>query len=508
MQLFNSPMNIYLIGILVPLLSFFLQIWPRFKNKYFGVDPWHHLLVTEYIRKHKKLPVSLAEHYVVPGTYSYPPVLFLFLSLLPKKITDEYNYIFSPIFDALHNYMIFLAAFLLSGNLMAALSAQIIAALTPVTVLEASILNARVLSYLFLSASFFCLLLFSVNGNFLWLAIAASVLALLFFTHKFGIQAYAFLVIIFSLVERNILYIGFFVGVYILVIIFGGKRYRLIFKEHKDAIFYWYKHRNERFYHQFKKTDKDVKKRQFVDRMFLISQKLPFFSIFAETPWMIAFFGIMIVSFFNLYPLVSTISPIMFNKLALWVISLTLIGLLVLSIKRLRCIGEGYRYIEYVIFPMSIMIGSYIPFLYSKFTNIFIPIATATLAVLLLGILFLQKKVILQDRNRTITKEKWEVIKYLNKNVGKKLRLGIFPLQEGDAFLYFTNGKVLTADSLELLEILSDMYPVVTKKMDDFVKKYGLNYIFFDTKYVTLKELGIKKYKIVLDLNGFMLLKV
>ncbi len=501
-------MNLYLIGILIPVLSFFLQVWPRFKNRYFGVDPWHHLMVADYIRKHRRLPVSFTDKYVIPGPYGYPPFLFFILAIFPKKFTDRYQFIFSPIFDALHSYLIFFAAYLLSGNLVVAISAQIIAALTPVIVLEASILNARVLSYLFFSLSFFSLLLFSVNGDLLWLAIAGIVLFILFFTHKFGIQVYVFSAVAFSLVERNPLYVGFFLLMFGLTVVLGGKRYRLIFNEHIDALKYWIKNGDNRFVHQFRNTQKDSKERQFVDRLFLLSQRLPFASIFGESPMLFVFLVLLIVKNFNLLTIQSAIPDLFLNKLILWIITLSVVGLLILSIKKLRFVGEGYRYIEFVIFPLSIFLGSYVPFLLNNYGTIFIQIVSITIAVFLLGIIFLQRKVILHDRNRSITEEKWEIINYLNKNVGDKLRLGIFPLQEGDAFLYFAKGKVLTADSLVLLAKLADIYPVVTKKVEDIIKKYGLNYIFFDKKYVNFQELGLKKYKVIKDINDFVLVKV
>lgn len=501
-------MNLYLIGILIPILSFFLQVWARFKNRYFGVDPWHHLMVADYIRKHRRLPVSFTDKYVIPGPYGYPPFLFFILALFPKKFTDNYNFIFSPIFDALHNYAIFFVAFLLSNNLMVAILAQIIAALTPVTVLEASILNARVLSYLFVSLSFFLLLLFSVNGNLLWLAIAGIVLFILFFTHKFGTQAYVFLAIVFSVAERNILYIGFFLLIFSLAVILGGKRYRLIFNEQMDALKYWYKNRDNRFTHQFRGEQKDFKERQFVDRMFVLSSKLPIASIIGESPWVFFFLSLLIIKYFNAVPAESIIPELFLSKLILWAITMLVVGFLVLSIKRLLFIGEGYRYIEFAVFPISIVMASYVPFFLNNYRTISVLIFSITCLVVLTVIIFLQRKVILNDRNRSITKEKWEIIDYLNKNVGDKLRLGIFPLQEGDAFLYFAKGKVLTADSLVLLDKLSDMYPVVTKKVEDIVKKYGLNYIFFDKKYVNFQELGLRKYKVIKDINDFVLVKV
>lgn len=500
-------MSVYLIGLIIPILSFFLVIWPRFIKVYFGVDPWHHLMVAEYIRRYKRLPVSFT-NYIIPGPYGYPPFLFFILALFPKKFTDRYNSIFSPIFDSLHNYAIFVATIFLTHNLMIAVIAQIIAALTPVTVLEASILNARVLSYLFVEVSFFSLLLFSVNENILWLIFAGITLFTLFFTHKFGTQSFAFLAIVFSIVEKNSLYIVFFFMVWGLAFLFGGKRYKLIFNEQMDALKYWYKHRDNRFVHQFRGEMKEFKKRQFVDRMFVLSSKLPIASIVGEDPFTLLFMILLIVKYFNLFSLESVIPNHSLDQLILWATTMLVVGLLVLSIKRLRFIGEGYRYIEFAVFPMSIVLASYAPYVLKYYGMIFAPLFFLVCIIILVIIIFLQKKVILKDRNRSITKEKWEIINYINKNIGSKLRLGVFPLQEGDAFIYFTNGKVLTADSLLVLGKLNDIFPLVKGKIDGIIKKYKLNHIFFDKQYVTFKELGIKKYKILKEIDDFVLIKV
>ncbi len=501
-------MGIYFVGVLISLLSFIYQIWPRLKRKYFGVDPWRHLLVAEYIRKHKCLPESLTEKYITSAPFGYPPVMSLYLALFPKKFADKYNFIFAPIFDAIHNYLIFITTFLLTNNLLAATFAQVIAVLTPVIVLESSVLSPRILSYLLFSASFFSLLLFSINGEYLWLILAGILLFILFYEHRFGIQAYFFSMVAFSIVEHSPRYVIFFLIIFGLVILLGGKKYRLIFTEHMGSLVYWYKNGNLRFGHQFRHTKEDPKSVEFVRKLFLFSSKLPFVSIVGESPWLLIFLAILCIKSFNLISVSSVLPSTILDKLILWVIALSVVSLLVLSIKKLRFIGEGYRYIEYVIFPLAIILGSYVPFLFSRYKDLLISLSVFTFICLFFGIIFLQKKLILNDRNRTITKEKWEIINYLNSNVGDSLRLAVFPQQEGDAILYFAKGKVLTADSLINLAQIDDFYPAIKKPMVDIIKKYKLNHIFFDKRYVSFEELDLRKYKVIKDINDFVLVKV
>ncbi len=51
---------IHLLSLVVPLLSFTLQSYPRFFNRYFGVDVWTRLLEIEHVRKaHHKIPSKI-----------------------------------------------------------------------------------------------------------------------------------------------------------------------------------------------------------------------------------------------------------------------------------------------------------------------------------------------------------------------------------------------------------------------------------------------------------------
>ena len=183
------------------------------------------------------------------------------------------------------------------------------------------------------------------------------------------------------------------------------------------------------------------------------------------------------------------------------------VALLTLLIKQLRFLGEGNRYLEYSIVPISIILGSYTPSFIYSYGKLFIIFAAFFLLTLTISIIYIQIKVVLKDRMRTITPELWNCIYYLN-NFGEKARVGIFPLQLGDALSYFMKGKVLTTYNNAGLSNLSDIYPVVKIPIDDLIKKFKINFILFDENHVTLKELNISKYTIIEHENNYMLLKV
>ena len=84
----------------------------------------------------------------------------------------------------------------------------------------------------------------------------------------------------------------------------------------------------------------------------------------------------------------------------------------------------------------------------------------------------------------------------------------MFPQQMGDALLYFTRCKILTSDTLIGLNKLADFYPVLKKPMSEIIKKYKITHVYFDRNYVELEELKLKKYKILVDSDNYVLLKV
>ena len=500
----------YWIGFIIPLLSFILQIWPRLKNRYFGVDTWRHLLLADYIRKNHSFPAELKDHYIHPsGNPGYPPLIYLFASVFPKRFAEKYQFIFSPFFDVLHNLFIFYVGMILFNDIRIAVAAQLIAALTPVVVIEASNFSTRVLSYVIFSFSFFPLLMFVTTGMTVYLLIAFIFLVLLFFTHKFAVQAYFFFSLGFSLIERNPVYILIFLVSFLTAYFVFGSVYRPILHEHLSILKFWINHINLRFVHQFRGVQKSEQIKDFVHRLFLMSYKNPAVYIAGNNPWLVFSLVLYTTEYFGIpgFDIIRTINPIV-SKLEIWILISLACAIVTLSIPRLRFLGEGNRYVEYSVLPLSLFLGSYFVSGRDLLPEWIFILLVLFLVVTMGTIIFIQKKVILHDRMRTITPELWNIIHYLNSHEGKQVRLAIFPLQFGDAMTYFLKGKVLTTYNNEGLENLKDIYPVLKISVQKLIQKYNLNYILFDSEYVTITELKLKKYKTVRKKNGYYLIRV
>lgn len=497
----------YWYGLIIPILSFFLQVWPRLINRYFGVDSWRHLMIADYVRVNKHLPETMESKYILPAPFGYPPFIIMFLAFFPKKIAEKFQFVFSPLFDSFSNFLIFVSALVLTSDFKVAIIAQIIASLTPIIVIESSILNPRSLSYLLFYLSFFSLLMYSSNGSLIHLLGAAIIFVILLYTHKLAVQAYLLLVIAFSVAEKNPFYIVFFFTMSLLTIVFGGKSYKRILEDHLVTL------ENFREYydfhlHQFKRQAKQDDKSDFIAKLYTISFKNPLGYILANNPWIAVLLILYILTAAELLNFSGKIPSLMFNKLNVWIFTLLILGFLILSIKKLKFLGEGNRYIEYLTLPISIVLGSYGSNLFNLWGLKFLIFFTAIILSLALGIIYLQFKAIVQDKQRTITADLWKVINFLRTIEKKKLRLFFSPTSLGDPVMYFVKGKALLTDCGKGVRRLREILPTLSISMNEVIKKYQINYILIDQIYVTLEELELKEYKSIKEFGSYLLIEV
>ncbi len=501
-------MEVYLIGFIVASLSFLLQIWPRLIKRYFGVDTWKWLELADYVRTHKRLPKKSSRRYIVNSDFGYPPVIIFFLSILPKSFLEKYQFIYSPVFDFFHNYFIYFMAVAFTGNVLTGIFAQTIAALVPLLVIEASNLNTRILSILVYTISFASLIMFTVGGSFYWLTTASLFLFILFFTHRFAVQAYAIGVLGLAISEKNIFYPLFFVSIFALVIFLGGKLYREIFREHLGSIRYWMDKINFRFAHQIRGFTNDEKQnKDFITRAYNLSVRIPLLYLIASNPWIGVLAILYVSSLVHLLPAPVIYIPLL-GKFTVWAMSLIIWAFLVLSVKQLRVVGEGHRYVEYAIFPVALIGGLYAAWFWENYHWSFLLGFIILATIILVVIIQLQIKAVVKDRSRTISTTLWRVIAYLNHYGEKHVRLATFPMHLSFAMLYFTKSTVLNSDTYIGQAKMTDVFPVISKPIGKVLEKYGINHVLIDREYVTLSELGLAKYKILIDKDNYVLLKI
>jgi hypothetical protein len=190
---------IILLGLIVPLIAILFESYPRLVNRKFGVDIWTHLLYLKEYKRQKGIPKKIEGGFLVPGEYDYPPAFITLLSRIPIPIVEKYEFLFSPIFDSLHLFLIFGLVLGLTQNIYLALLTQLLYVVTPIVVLENSSATPRSLGYTLFTITFMLLYFFGVSQNYYLLVGAILVGSLIFLSHRFTSQGFLFYSIIFSI---------------------------------------------------------------------------------------------------------------------------------------------------------------------------------------------------------------------------------------------------------------------------------------------------------------------
>src|SRR6185503_7419619 len=116
----NNFMDLPLLIILalpIALVGFVFEAYPRFINRYCGVDIWTHLLYLQEYKKQKGIPKKIENGFLVRGVYDYPPAFIFILSKFPLKYVEKYEYLFSAFFDTIFVIVVFIFSYIFTQNI-------------------------------------------------------------------------------------------------------------------------------------------------------------------------------------------------------------------------------------------------------------------------------------------------------------------------------------------------------------------------------------------------------
>lgn len=499
-------MNI-LIPLLFPLLGFVLQTYTRVFNKKFGVDVWTRLLETDHVRKAgHKIPGKISGQFIINGYFDYPPIFPFLLSFFNKKTLEKYQGLIAPFFDSLNNLLVFWVAFYFTKDLAISILAQAIYTFSPLMSLENSSLTPRSLGYLNFNLAFLSSILFVDTGNSLFLISSLIFTTLIFLSHRFAMQSLFFVSFFLLLYNGNWFYIAIFFFGFCLASLITKGYYLRVLKGHLYNIYFWIPNRDFRFAHQIRGIEKWIGKKDFIEFVYLMLSKLAPLSMIGTNLWVLAPLSIL---FYKLIPLpfIQLNVPDFIYFFTLWVVFFYFLGIPILMTAFLRCIGEGYRYLEMAALPASV-VASWLFFslLKSQYNLITILFFAAIFCVNFGLILYVHIKII-KDRNRSVTSDMEGAFKFLNKQKNI-FRILCIPHQNTTNVLYHTKHKVfVNADNKGLMEVES-VYPVIRWPLTDTVKKYNLNLVFLKESFAKIKELKIKNYKEVFRSGDIVLLRI
>lgn len=495
-------MNQYLLALLFPIISYFLQVFPRFFNKYFGVDVWTLLIEAKLVRKNKhRIPKGkISEGFIFEGYFDYPPIFLIMLSFFSPKMLFKLQGFIAPFFDALQNIVVFFIAYSLTQDLRIALLAQAIYTFTPVSALENSALTPRSFGYMLFTLAFYFLVLYrnADPTSQVYLLVGFIFTTIVLLSHKFATQSLFFISIIFCAIERTPFYLLNFVIAAITATIISKGYYLKVLKSHLNIMHFWFRNYRGRYMHQVYGDKARKMKPDFVSYLFKILYRVAPISLLGLNAWILSAF---------IFTILNGAENVMLYKMALWSIAFYVLAVLVLTVKRLTPIGEGYRYLEMTIVPTSIL-SSYIFFqLYdSSFRQFAIFALIFLLLFNLLSIVVIQIKGIVKDKNRSLTDNMSKLFSKINKLPGTP-RIMCIPHQITTMVVYKTKAKVLVNLDAASFTQMEDFFPIFKKSVASVVKKYDISHIILREDFAKLSDLRFKKYKVIYQSGDVILVK-
>lgn len=490
-------MFIYILGLFFPLIAVLFESYPRFINRKVGVDIWTHLLYLKEYHKQKGIPKKIENGFLVSGRYDYPPVFIFILSKFPFHLVENYEFLFSPFFDAIHLIIIYFFVFMITGNIFIALTTQILYILTPIIVIENSSATPRSLGYTLLTIVL--LLLFAyIQFSIIWCLIFACILgSFIFLSHRFTTQGFLFFAIFFTLYDNNITYLVAFLISGIIAIIISRGFYLTVLQGHMGNLKFWYNNIQYRFAHQVKGNFKEYKTKDFIFVIYNQCLKFPPFVLSITNPWTLPVFFIVL----NKYP-----QNFLYQHLLWWSLFAYLLSLFTIWIPQLRFLGEGQRYLELSVFPTVFLSANLLFDSITTKDSFMIMFIYGILAFgAFIAIIIIQSKAIIKEKLRTITPDMLKIFNYL-KSLEKKPNLLCIPHQITTNTIYHTDCPVFVNADYTNIEKISEVYPYFRLPIAEIMKKYKLDMIFLNEDYAKIEDLKLKNYKLIKRVNEFCLI--
>lgn len=455
----------------VALGHFVLITWPRLVNPFFGVDCWRHMLAADYIRKHGRIPEKSIDNYLFNGSFDYPPLVPIFLSLFPKGVRLFLQAVTSPMIETCHGVLVFSLVLYWTGSTTAAALSQVIFALVPITVLENSQLTARTPGSLLLTVSLVGVTAFAGNGNWLWLGIALTAAVLVHFTHKMASQT----LLLFSILAMPLLpwlHAIVLIGPLSLLISFAiaPRLVRRILVGNMALLrYYW------RVFMAPSAMAASVESPSLVGRLVKLAKSNPLITAAGANPW-IMFAGLLAVVS---WPAARAL-PVM---ILFWLGAVYTLIVSTTWVRPLRFLGDGPRYSYYLSFPVAIAAGHLIACIpcglgFSSRGLAAISVAGIGVAA---GIIFLQFKAVVSDRERSLRGDVKAIVEILKGS--DTARVLVLPLCTAEIVAFFADCRVLSTDSALVHAEDPDFRnfnPRLAKPVSFFLERYDITHVMVE----------------------------
>jgi hypothetical protein len=485
--------NFLILQIAIIAFAIFVRCWIGFKYK-IGQDTWAHLLVADIIRKKRSLPDKM-DNFIYTGSFRYPPVFPILLSLFPEKAVERLAWIGSPIIEAAHMVLVYFICIFITQSPEIGILAMFLYAIHPEMIIETSNLNARPLGSLVFTLSIVSLIFFIITGNPLLFLSCIVFGVLLLYTHKLATQALLFSLLGFALIERNPVYV--FAAILIFGIAYMTPHYRKrVLVENIEVLQFWKNHIESVFDRGITSEVNQEEKSSLIK--FLRSKTVLFLRFVGSSMWLI--FIISLIFIFNSPP--TSLEFLFFE----WACIILIFSLIIGYIRCVKFLGEGLRYLEYAVVPSIILAAIY----FNKFHDnllvilLFIGIIGIMLFEIFIGLKIIVTKYIRLSPGPAIEK----ICSYLKSVPGENIMC--LPIDTCFMFAYFTRKKVMFAFSADAFEAFSELLfgSPREKQLWKLIEKHSIDYIFVDSTFYLPDELDLGAVETIMVEDGYYLLRV
>lgn len=293
----------------------------RFREKYPAyVDTWWFLSEARKLRRGNFKLASKYREDRIESDNHYPPLFLYLLAVIPDKYIDYAIRYGSPIVDSLLASTLFSSIALMTNDIVYGLLGVLIYLSSPMIFQQNFCLCVRPLSIFLVSVVYMVSFSFSIS-NFLILSILIALILLL---HKFAMQVAVFTSLAFLFFGRFDYLLALMVGFLISVFISGGY-YLKVLRAHVNRL------RSTELKNFARSRTQNPLRRTAV--------------LVVYCPWLTFFVVSVFILGWDIFStlLVSTV---------VWIVTLTVFSV-VTNFGVFRNIGEGWRYLGYLVFPMS-----------------------------------------------------------------------------------------------------------------------------------------------------------
>ncbi len=482
------------------ILSLFHVFKHRLKSKSYIDDTYNYAIAGQAVWSKKPLEQLLFDAAAQASTASSPP----FYPSLHRFLISKSN--ISPLaVQSFFDWLIQILTFLIVTaqlSLTAGVTTLVIYNLSPTIFKDTLYYTDRLWATLLLWVSLWCLGIFLASGDYLCVALIVICHGLLVISHKHSLQMLFIIYVMLCLSQLTFIFAYLFIlgEIFILAATWGYS-----WEIHKGHL----------------KLLRFVRRRLFPedaggygkDQLLFIRKNRPARDnrppldrrIFhhLRAGWDLVLYGVV-------YAIV--IARLLLNglgeadKFYLTIFSAIIItAIMTQFVRRLKFIGEGYRYLQYAAFPAVMTAWPIITSLNSTH------IVTISVFVLIwvIGAIYFDLK-ILQATARNVVNLIDNDFKKLTEDIKKRDwdRFIILPIQKTYAFTWLTGKKILHFLGAAGFWQARDWFPQIRRPLPTFYDEYSIDYLVLDERYVSPDDLDLGDVKEVLRINSWVVFQV